>query len=508
MRNAYLAMESISALIILILLYANIFEVEQHTKKRQIFIKLIILNLIVVASDAVTWLPIEWQNKPSVFFWLIAIAYIIPFFIQETFSTYVYEHISEKAQTNHIPFRIMTFYSIAAGISCLILCVNGKMFSIQDGIWSPESATLLYYCLYLLSLSYLVIIVLLNVKKLGVHDSIAALTFIFFPLISIIVSISSLGLNLAITFMGIDMLVIHILLQFDNENKLIHQSINDELTDLYNRRAYEDDLLHFPDVPPEPDFIYASIDINGLKQINDTLGHAAGDELICGTAYCLKKTFGNYGKIYRTGGDEFVSMFFTDDEHLHQLIEDLKNLSAEWKGENIDSLSVSVGYATKREFSTETVKEMAKIADNRMYKDKAQYYASKGIDRRGQNAAHKVLCSLYTKIIKINLTYDNFQIINMNDISSQLECTEKISTWLENFGKSGNVHPDDLENYLSKTNIDYMRRYFQEDKSSLTIFYRRKYDDVFKQTMMDIIPADDYSNENQSMFLYVKSIDL
>ena len=69
------------------------------------------------------------------------------------------------------------------------------------------------------------------------------------------------------------------------------------------------------------------------------------------------------------------------------------------------------------------------------------------------------------------------------------------------------VYEGDLEDYLRHTNIDYMRDYFAGNKTSLHIFYRRKFGDEFKQVMMEIIPADDYSNDNQSLFLYVNNIE-
>ncbi len=293
------------------------------------------------------------------------------------------------------------------------------------------------------------------------------------------------------------------------EEELIYKANRDELTGLLNRRAYEDDILCFPDVPPEQDFVYAAIDINGLKVTNDDLGHAAGDELIRGTAICLMRTFGNYGRIYRTGGDEFVSIFFADEEHVKDVLKDLEQVTATWSGQYIDSISVSVGYVTKREFPTDTVVDMAKIADERMYQAKTQYYAQKGIDRRGQAAAHTALCNLYTKILKINLTSDNFTVVNM-DISEQAKdkgFSNSISEWLGSFGKLGYVHEEDLAEYLEKTDIAYLRDYFRGDKTSISIHYRRKYEDGFKQVVMEIIPADDYSHENQSLFLYVKMVD-
>lgn len=71
------------------------------------------------------------------------------------------------------------------------------------------------------------------------------------------------------------------------------------------------------------DFVYASIDVNGLKIVNDEIGHAAGDELIKGAAKCMKEVIGSYGKVYRTGGDEFVSIFFASKEQLETIKMDL-----------------------------------------------------------------------------------------------------------------------------------------------------------------------------------------
>ena len=86
--------------------------------------------------------------------------------------------------------------------------------------------------------------------------------------------------------------------------------------------------------------------------------------------------------------------------------------------------------------------------------------------------------------------------------------TDTISGWLSGFGKSGQVHEDDLVEYLEKTDLKYLREYFNEGKTSISIQYRRKYSDGFKQVAMDMIPADDYSAENQTLFLYVKNIEM
>jgi len=295
-----------------------------------------------------------------------------------------------------------------------------------------------------------------------------------------------------------------------NEEILVKKTIVDELTGLFNRRAYEEDILEYSKSPIGDDFVYASIDVNGLKVVNDEIGHAAGDELIKGAADCMSKAFGSYGKVYRTGGDEFVSIFFATQKQLEAIKEDLELTIEKWSGELVSTLALSVGYVTKRECQEETILDMAKLADKRMYEAKSAYYSKKGIDRRGQAAANTALCNLYTKILKINITEDTYSIVNM-DVSEQTSekgFDDSISAWLTGFGKSGHVHEEDLAGYLEKTDLKYLSEYFREGKTSISIQYRRKYEDGFKLVAMDMIPADDYSNENQTLFLYVKNIDM
>lgn len=293
------------------------------------------------------------------------------------------------------------------------------------------------------------------------------------------------------------------------EEKLIRKSQTDELTGLFNRRAYEEDIYEHNDVPVEEHFVSISLDVNGLKVVNDTLGHAAGDELIVGASHCMKKSLGPHGRIYRTGGDEFIAILFCDDNKLKSVLADFDEMVANWHGNLVDSLTISYGYVSKAEEPGKSVRALGAIADERMYSAKSEHYRKKGVDRRGQQDAHKALCDLYTKILKINLTDDTYQIVNMEVDEQTIEkgFSDKISVWLSSFGKSGQVHPDDLKDYLERTDVQFMKDYFAGNKTSLNVFYRRKYGDDYKSVMMEIIPANDYSEDNQSLFLYVKNID-
>ena len=164
------------------------------------------------------------------------------------------------------------------------------------------------------------------------------------------------------------------------EERLVSIAMTDELTRLFNRRCYEEDLAQYRKIGADEKFVLMCADVNGLKKVNDTVGHAAGDELIKGAAECLVLAVGSKGKVYRTGGDEFVAILHTDDPS--EVCRDIEERTGKWKGKYSEELSISIGYAKKSENMDLTINELEKKADDVMYQSKAAYYERKGIDRR------------------------------------------------------------------------------------------------------------------------------
>ena len=164
------------------------------------------------------------------------------------------------------------------------------------------------------------------------------------------------------------------------EEKLIRIAMTDELTHLYNRRSYDNDISVYREKGLDDDFILLSADVNGLKITNDTKGHAAGDELIRGAADCLYESIGQNGKVYRTGGDEFIAIIHMDD--YTELITEIETMARSWSGTYNDSISISIGCASHREFPDASVDELEHISDKRMYETKELYYRQTGHDRR------------------------------------------------------------------------------------------------------------------------------
>ena len=130
------------------------------------------------------------------------------------------------------------------------------------------------------------------------------------------------------------------------------------------------------------EWAYISLDLNGLKQANDSLGHSAGDELICAASNCMKFAFASYGKIYRIGGDEFVVLIQESVSNLDSILQVFDTTIRDWHGKYSNSISVSYGVVKSSEKYFDSVQEISKFADERMYQNKKDYYTMSCNDRR------------------------------------------------------------------------------------------------------------------------------
>lgn len=156
----------------------------------------------------------------------------------------------------------------------------------------------------------------------------------------------------------------------------------DAMTGLFNRRAYTDDMEQLAQAPVKSGFVYLSVDVNGLKEVNDNQGHEAGDKLIVGAAQCIKQCFGDFGKLYRVGGDEFAGLLHVSAEKIADLSSDFEKRMKSWSDENGITLTASVGYACSDDQPGSLAENLARIADERMYAAKTEYYRISGKDRR------------------------------------------------------------------------------------------------------------------------------
>lgn len=307
---------------------------------------------------------------------------------------------------------------------------------------------------------------------------------------------------------------------------LVEKASRDMLTGLANRNAFEEDIDANPGVPASDDFVYVALDLNGLKNANDNYGHEAGDELLKGVAACMRRCMGPYGKLYRTGGDEFAALIYANKAELENIRNDFERTVMQWSGKLNESLTVSCGYVSKYELPECTVRELGAEADQRMYQAKNEYYQSHGIDRRGTQNAYEALCDSYTKILKVNLKKDAFAVIKNDDNETEFSvaldaainsesvkavgiCSKggTFSEWIRTFAKSGIICEDDVSKFLAATELTVLREHFETSHDYIHLHYRKKSSDGFKPFMMEIMKAKDYTPDNQYVYLFVKRVD-
>lgn len=286
-------------------------------------------------------------------------------------------------------------------------------------------------------------------------------------------------------------------------------ALTDSLTGLGNRRAYEEDARKLGEGQLGSDFVYVSADANGLKELNDTKGHAAGDEYLKGIAYVLNRCLGGYGMVYRTGGDEFVALIHMGNDKIPRAKADIAEISAVWDGVLINELSIAVGFSAACDNPGLSLRELAAVADKRMYEEKAAYYKNKGIDRRGQHLAYMTLVKSYTKILEASLTTDSYRAIQIDE--SEREAAygygDKLSDWLKNFALTGMVHPDDAEEFLREMDFDHLRQHFRKGSTAFALRYRRMIGGKYRHALLEIVPTKSYTDEDQNVYILVKKID-
>ena len=153
------------------------------------------------------------------------------------------------------------------------------------------------------------------------------------------------------------------------ENDLRSQSQTDALTGLPNRLAFENYITRLNWQNTHKSVTVFSLDVNGLKEKNDTKGHAYGDELLRDAAACILAAFGDEtGKnCFRFGGDEFAA--FWVDRPKADIAVALQTFARE---QDVRGVSISAGYAYADDLSKTTVDTLFELADKSMYEEKSK----------------------------------------------------------------------------------------------------------------------------------------
>lgn len=257
----------------------------------------------------------------------------------------------------------------------IVMAIIMQFANIRD---LHESFWLLNMNVIILFFSTIIILIALSNEKRGYFDRKQNVFLISLIMISLLIDIFSYY------FVSPTKPLFYTVLSFDifiiaggvsQIFSLIHQVNIDLPTGLYNKGRVNE-LLSRKGAAAS-DTGVAVFDLNGLKKINDTLGHEAGDQMIADFASELGKNIPGSAFIGRFGGDEFIAVIRNaDSERMEEILDLLKNSVERYNQKDQDvKLSYAVGYAVNGEENM-SLRTLFNMADDRMYEDKQQHYAN------------------------------------------------------------------------------------------------------------------------------------
>lgn len=232
------------------------------------------------------------------------------------------------------------------------------------------------------------------------------------------------------------------------KDQLEKQAETNPVTQLANSVA----LLHDVQKYELEQLAIYSIDVNGLKEVNDRCSHDVGNELLQAAASVIKTVFKDCGKCYHIHGDEFIVLLHSDLERAPMLIKELKEACAAFEHKDF-AVSLSVGYVLGADYPEESLEGLYHLADQEMYKDKVDHYRNKVFDRRNSKAdssISRIATNLseyvpggyfvYEASAQEELLYVNTELLNIYECSTKEQFTQFVGGSFK-----GMVHPEDLD---------------------------------------------------------------
>lgn len=251
--------------------------------------------------------------------------------------------------------------AICLAIINIISLFNGIVFSIDGN--GQFKRGILGYLPYILVGIYSVVLVYILIRRSNKrYTEIFPILFLCFAFVSGLILPFALGKDFSKLFCITIVIAVFVHYVFS----ILQMTEKDPLTGLLNRQAF------YASIDDDAKSINAlvSIDMNGLKVINDTEGHAAGDKALETISACFLQALSSKESVYRIGGDEFVIICrrITEDD-VRKLIDRIRNNISKTK------YRCAIGYSYSPN-GADSLDDMLSVSDEKMYADKSSFYAA------------------------------------------------------------------------------------------------------------------------------------
>lgn len=338
-------------LLVLVLNELNIYDVDRNVMRLCCLISLVLLLIprIIIRKE-------KWLSHPASKYVIMTVIVLVTLIITVLLNAHV-TLVFIFPMLLASQYRSYRISSIAFLSSCGC-CVLSPLLAYFLGTWSLDylSGHIETLCSVTITATPAVSVnVLLDIAKM----------FLYMILPQLFI-LSAFGIIMfSVTKKGIENL--------KDQLQIIHMSETDSLTGLLNRNSFETNLSAYP-AASKKSIACIYIDVNGLHELNNQYGHAAGDKMLQLVAETLTKHFGK-DDTYRIGGDEFLA--FTKDLELPEVEERVRQIT-----EAIHRQGYHVSIEVSLMKASDDMNSLVRTAEERMFEDKRSYYEQKGNDRR------------------------------------------------------------------------------------------------------------------------------
>lgn len=280
-------------------------------------------------------------------------------------------------------YKLISAYIVIETVTCQVLHLTGIA-----GVKQTANYTMVSIVLILVYLLYAIIKGIVerkNIKKITINI-IGLLILVITTLVDMsgyyinvmrAEKIAKVGFLIYAIILGLETTrIAREKLQEEQKMELLKEmAVKDMLTGCFNRNAYSEDVSNMVTLSGVQ---IIGFDLNDLKKCNDTKGHKAGDAYISEAAKMIQKIFGNFGKLYRVGGDEFciITKGMSDAQFLKKR-DALKLAIAHYRLDHPDSgFGIACGYASYDAKVDETIEDIRHRADLSMYENKKEIKSS------------------------------------------------------------------------------------------------------------------------------------
>ena len=364
--------DTVGLAVIIILFFANMYGIKRHDRTERGFgVVCLVMGLALIFEILFNVL----SRYPAVKCVFLELTTLTGLWLSTSFVGYLYLIIKQKTTISRkiVQFDMILFAVIV--IINIIVLSTGNMCYVEDGIFNYGQYRDEVYALNISPCLIALYMVLKYWKALGDRDSWALLSYLATPGIAQLLTLIFPSTRFIFIVVALGVLVLYVIIEdryvdtfAERENAILEDSKTDILTGLQNRVAY-DELLRSQKLAKVGVFF---TDVNNLKTTNDTLGHAAGDELLKRYAEILKGVF-RYKDLFRIGGDEFVVVMLNAPE---EVAEFKRGLLLDTVSHNDDIASIGYSYG-----NTLNLNKLIKEAEELMYEDKKKYHEKHGIKR-------------------------------------------------------------------------------------------------------------------------------